>query len=186
AFDAAAPGFGMAWLGTFAYGFQIYFDFSGYSDMAVGLALLFGFVLPRNFDAPYRSASITEFWRRWHISLSTFLRDNLYIPLGGNRHGGLRTAFNLAAVMLLGGLWHGAAWNFVVWGGWHGVWLGIERGWRGRAPWWPRWARVARTFVLVHIGWVFFRADDLGRALDHLGAMAGLGAADGAAVAAAW
>ncbi len=175
AFDAADPGFWMSWLGTFAYGFQIYFDFSGYSDMAVGLALLFGFVLPRNFDAPYRSASITEFWRRWHISLSTFLRDNLYIPLGGNRFGSVRTAFNLAAVMLLGGLWHGAAWNFVVWGGWHGLWLGIERAGRDRPSRWPRWARVARTFVLVHIGWVFFRADDLGRALDHLAAMAGLG-----------
>lgn len=175
AFDAANPGLLMSWLGTIAYGFQIYFDFSGYSDMAVGLALVFGFTLPRNFDAPYRSASITEFWRRWHISLSTFLRDNLYLPLGGNRLGPRRTAINLAAVMLLGGLWHGAAWNFVVWGAWHGVWLGIERGWRERPALLPRPLRVARTFLLVSIGWVFFRAEDLGRAVDHLAALVGLG-----------
>lgn len=175
AFDSAAPGFLMSWLGTFAYGFQIYFDFSGYSDMAVGLALLFGFVLPRNFNAPYRATSITDFWRRWHISLSTFLRDNLYLPLGGNRLGSRRTAFNLAAVMVLGGLWHGAAWNFVVWGAWHGVWLGIERAWRGRPAVLPRPLQIARTFLLVSIGWVFFRADDLGRAVEHLAVMVGFG-----------
>ena len=105
-----------AWFGVFAYAFQIYFDFSGYSDMAVGLGRMFGFVIPKNFDSPYLADSITDFWRRWHICLSTWLRDYLYIPLGGNRKGPRRTYVNLAIVMLLGGLWHGATWNFVIWG----------------------------------------------------------------------
>ncbi len=118
-----------AWYGAVAYGFQIYFDFSGYSDMAIGLALLFGFALPKNFDSPYRSRSITEFWRRWHMSLSRWLRDYLYVPLGGNRRGAARTYVHLAVVMLLGGLWHGAAWNFVAWGAFHGALLATERAW---------------------------------------------------------
>ena len=116
-----------AWYGLVAYAFQIYFDFSAYSDMAIGLGLMLGFVFPKNFDSPYLSQSITEFWRRWHISLSTWLRDYLYIPLGGNRKGVWRTHFNLAVVMLLGGLWHGASWNFVIWGGIHGSMLVLER-----------------------------------------------------------
>ena len=116
-----------AWYGVTAYAFQIYFDFSGYSDMAIGLGLMLGFVFPRNFDSPYTSRSITEFWRRWHMSLSRWLRDYLYIPLGGNRKGNARTYVNLAVVMLLGGLWHGASWNFLIWGGYHGALLAGER-----------------------------------------------------------
>src|SRR3954469_23352041 len=126
-----------AWLSTLAYTLQIYFDFSGYSDMALGLALLFGIRLPVNFRSPYQAASIIEFWRRWHITLSRFLRDYLYIPLGGNRLGEIRRYQNLLVTMLLGGLWHGAAWNFVIWGGLHGVYLCINhlwRAWRGDAP----------------------------------------------------
>ena len=116
-----------AWYGVLAYAFQIYFDFSGYSDMAIGLGLMMGFVFAKNFDAPYTSQSITEFWRRWHISLSTCLRDYLYVPLGGNRKGRLRTYVNLMAVMLIGGLWHGTSWTFLVWGGIHGALLAFER-----------------------------------------------------------
>ncbi|HQO35823.1 MAG TPA: MBOAT family O-acyltransferase, partial [bacterium] len=116
-----------AWFGVIAYAFQIYFDFSGYSDMAIGLGRMFGFEFPRNFNAPYLADSITDFWRRWHISLSTFLRDYLYIPLGGNRVGPRRTYINLTLVMLLGGLWHGASWVFVIWGAYHGLFLAFER-----------------------------------------------------------
>lgn len=115
-FDAGSAGILESWYGLFAYAFQIYFDFSAYSDMAIGLGLMLGFVFAKNFDSPYCSRSITEFWRRWHISLSSWLRDYLYIPLGGNRRGPVRTYINLALVMLLGGLWHGASWNFVIWG----------------------------------------------------------------------
>ena len=121
-------------MGVIAYAFQIYFDFSGYSDMAIGLGRMFGFVIPENFRSPYLSESITDFWRRWHISLSTWLRDYLYMPLGGNRKGPRRTYVNLALVMLLGGLWHGANWTFLVWGAYHGSLLAFER-WMGkRAP----------------------------------------------------
>ena len=115
-----------AWVAAFAYSFQLYFDFSGYTDMAIGLARLFGIVLPINFYSPYKAVNIIEFWRRWHISLSRFLRDFIYIPLGGNRHGAARRYANLGAAMLLGGLWHGAAWTFVLWGGVHGLMLVIE------------------------------------------------------------
>ena len=132
-FDAGGRGALDAWYGVVAYAFQIYFDFSAYSDMAIGLGLMLGFVFPKNFDSPYRSQSITEFWRRWHISLSTWLRDYLYIPLGGNRKGPRRTYVNLFIVMLLGGLWHGAAWTFVIWGALHGVLLLAER-LRGARP----------------------------------------------------
>src|SRR5213076_1522312 len=121
-----------AWFGLFGYAFQIYFDFSGYSDMAVGLALMMGFVLIQNFDSPYQSDSITDFWRRWHISLSSWLRDYLYIPLGGNRLGARRTYLALMGTMLLGGLWHGANWTFVAWGGLHGLYLAVERWLRAR------------------------------------------------------
>ncbi len=159
-----------AWYGVTAYAFQIYFDFSAYSDMAIGLGLMLGFVFAKNFDSPYLSQSITEFWRRWHISLSTWLRDYLYVPLGGNRKGPRRTYINLLIVMLLGGLWHGAAWNFVVWGGLHGALLAFER-MRGKtAPF-----RVAGTFIIVLVTWVFFRAADLPAALRYLGHMAGIG-----------
>lgn len=177
-----------AWYGVTAYAFQIYFDFSGYSDMAIGLGLLLGFVFPKNFDSPYKSKSITEFWRRWHISLSSWLHDYLYVPLGGNRRSPARTYVNLALVMLLGGLWHGAAWNFVVWGGIHGAFLAAERV-RGKKSAYnrlPAPVRAALTFFIVLIAWVFFRADDLPRALTYLFNMFGLGnLQDGAGLAAA-
>ena len=179
AFDAGSLGALDAWYGVTAYAFQIYFDFSGYSDMAIGLGLMLGFVFPKNFDSPYISRSITEFWRRWHISLSTWLRDYLYVPLGGNRKGPRRTYVNLFIVMLLGGLWHGAAWNFIVWGGLHGGLLALERA-RGGRPLHaalPAPVQTAATFVLVLITWVFFRAPDLPSAVRYLGDMAGLGAA---------
>ena len=165
-----------AWTGVLAYAFQIYFDFSGYSDMAIGLAAMFGFEFPRNFALPYLSESITEFWRRWHISLSSWLRDYLYIPLGGNRLGEGRTYANLLLVMLLGGLWHGAQWTFIIWGALHGGLLALER-WRGKQPLYarlPRPARVTATFGLVLIAWVFFRAEGLDQAVSYLGAMFGL------------
>lgn len=130
-FGAADPLPIDAWVGVLAYAFQIYFDFCGYSDMAVGLGRMLGFEFLKNFDAPYRAESITDVWRRWHISLSSVLRDYLYYPLGGNRKGPTRTYVNLAVVMLLGGLWHGAKWNFIVWGAYHGLLLGYER-WRGK------------------------------------------------------
>ena len=176
AFDAASLGALDAWYGLVAYAFQIYYDFSAYSDMAIGLGLMLGFVFPKNFDSPYRSASITEFWRRWHISLSSWLRDYLYVPLGGSRRGPRRTYVNLLLVMLLGGLWHGAAWTFVIWGGLHGTLLALERA-RGKTALYdhlPRPVRVGATFMLVSIGWVFFRADDLGEALRYLETMLGL------------
>ncbi len=176
AFDAASRHPLEAWTGALAYAFQIYFDFSGYSDMAIGLGLMFGFVFPKNFDSPYRAESITDFWRRWHISLSTWLRDYLYLPLGGNRKGLRRTYINLAVVMLLGGLWHGAAWNFAVWGGLHGLWLALERrlGKRSAYAFLPRPARVALTFGGVLMTWVFFRASDLSAAVRFLADMLGL------------
>lgn len=180
AFDAGSLSALDAWYGLVAYAFQIYYDFSAYSDMAIGLGLMLGFVFPKNFDSPYQSASITEFWRRWHISLSSWLRDYLYVPLGGSRHGPRRTYVNLLLVMVLGGLWHGAAWTFVIWGGLHGTLLALERA-RGKTALYdrlPRPVRVGATFVLVSIGWVFFRADDLGEALRYLQTMLGLGAVE--------
>jgi len=175
-FDAGSRGVLDAWYGLCAYAFQIYFDFSAYSDMAIGLGLMLGFVFPKNFDSPYLSQSITEFWRRWHISLSTWLRDYLYVPLGGNRKGGWRTYFNLAVVMLLGGLWHGASWNFVIWGGIHGGMLVLERA-QGKNAFYrriPGPCRVAMTFFIVLMAWVFFRAPDLPAALGYLGSLLGL------------
>lgn len=167
---AAHPGIPAAWSGVFAFGMQIYFDFSGYTDMAIGMAKLFGFHFPANFRRPYLASSITDFWRRWHISLSTWLRDYLYIPLGGNRGGPWMTYRNLMLTMLLGGLWHGASWNFVIWGGYHGALLSVERLMRGdraaaedRSWWYP--AKALATFALVLIGWVFFRAKDLPESL---------------------
>jgi alginate O-acetyltransferase complex protein AlgI len=158
------PGMTPAWSAVIAFGLQIYFDFSGYTDMAIGMAKLLGFHFPVNFRRPYLASSITDFWHRWHISLSRWLRDYLYIPLGGNRHGRLQTYRNLMLTMLLGGLWHGASWNFVVWGGYHGALLSFERMFRGkRQDAASRWTmlyplQAVITFALVMIGWVFFRA----------------------------
>ena len=166
-----------AWYGAIAYAFQIYFDFSGYSDMAIGLGLMLGFVFAKNFDSPYRSKSITEFWRRWHLSLSTWLRDYLYIPLGGNRKGSVRTYINLALVMLLGGLWHGASWNFLIWGGIHGGYLAFERA-QGKESIYhklPALLQIVITFFIVLIAWVFFRADTLPDAAQYLKCMFGGG-----------
>jgi alginate O-acetyltransferase complex protein AlgI len=163
---AAYPGVLTAWSGVLAFAVQIYFDFSGYTDMAIGMALLMGFHFPVNFRRPYLAAGIADFWRRWHMSLSSWLRDYLYIALGGNREGRLRTYVNLMATMLLGGLWHGANWKFVVWGGYHGALLGAERAAGRRIP------RVI-TFVLVAIGWVFFRAASLRDSVTVIGRMFG-------------
>ena len=176
-FDAGSATTLDAWYGAIAYGFQIYFDFSAYSDMAIGLGLFFGFVFPKNFDSPYHSKSITEFWQRWHLSLSTWLRDYLYIPLGGNRCGVGRTYVNLAMVMLLGGLWHGAAWNFVLWGAIHGGMLAFERAQGKDSPYrtMPAAIRTLITFTIVTITWVFFRAVDISSAFAFIGNMFGAG-----------
>ena len=160
--QSAKPGLAEAWLGASAYTLQIYFDFAGYSTMAIGLAIIFGFSLPRNFRTPYASTSITEFWRRWHISLSTWLRDYLYVPLGGNRHGTFNTYRNLFLTMLLGGFWHGANWTFLIWGAWHGMWLAIERALGVKAaPTVFNPLKWAFTLLLVMLGWVIFRAENL-------------------------
>src|ERR1700722_3262561 len=170
-----------AWLATLAYTLQIYFDFSGYSDMAIGLALLFGIRLPVNFRSPYKATSIIDFWRRWHITLSRFLRDYLYIPLGGNRLGGRRRYLNLLVTMLLGGLWHGAGWNFLIWGGLHGLYLCINHLWQvwrgGQAasasgPF-AKCISWAITFVAVVLAWVFFRAKTLEGAWQMLSSLFG-------------
>jgi alginate O-acetyltransferase complex protein AlgI len=177
--DTAFAAGGLHWYdasyGIAAYAFQIYFDFSGYSDMASGLALMMGFVLIQNFDSPYRADSITDFWRRWHISLSTWLRDYLYIPLGGNRRGNVRTYINLMLVMLIGGLWHGASWNFVCWGAIHGGMLALERFQGKNSPYrrLPRPLRVSITFAIVCITWVFFRARTLPQALTYIACLFG-------------
>lgn len=183
-FDAAntaSPGFGDAWAAALTYTFQLYFDFSGYSDMAVGLSLLFGITIPINFNSPYKARNIIEFWRRWHISLSTFLRDYLYVPLGGNRHGSLRRYVNLMITMVLGGLWHGAAWTFVAWGALHGVYLLINHAWRSGVERFgaqhmfvPGGSLVAGglTFLAVVVAWVFFRAESFDSALRILSGMA--------------
>jgi D-alanyl-lipoteichoic acid acyltransferase DltB (MBOAT superfamily) len=167
-----------AWAGALAYTFQLYFDFSAYSDMAYGLSYMFGIILPINFNSPYQSRSIIEFWRRWHITLSTFLRDYLYIPLGGNRHGPARRYLNLFLTMLLGGLWHGANWTFVVWGALHGAYLIVNHALRAllgqRDNLALRLGGTVLTFLAVVVGWVFFRASSVTVALDVLGAMSGL------------
>lgn len=165
----------MAWVGVTAYAFQLYFDFSAYSDIAIGLAKTLGFHFVENFASPYKSESITDFWRRWHISLSTFLRDYLYIPLGGNRKGQFRTYVNLMITMLLGGLWHGAQWTFVVWGAIHGGMLAFER-MLGKDSFYakaPRPLKVAFTFLILLITWVFFRAENFEVATRYLGVMFG-------------
>src|SRR3954447_12239268 len=175
-----------AWLSTLAYSLQIYFDFSGYSDMAIGLAPMFGIRLAVNFRSPYKATSIIEFWRRWHITLSRFLRDYLYIPLGGNRLGEIRRYQNLLLTMLLGGLWHGAAWNFVIWGGLHGLYLCINHlwhRWRGGGATHSAATNVvswAVTFFAVVIAWVFFRAKTAAGAFQMLGSLFGLQAGSSA------
>ncbi len=186
----AAPAAGIeltfieAWAGALCYGLQLYFDFSGYSDMAIGLSRMFGVTLPLNFHSPYKAVNIIEFWRRWHMTLSRFLRDYLYFPLGGNRKGPARRHINLLLTMLLGGLWHGAGWTFVLWGALHGVFLVINHGWQalrralGQDPSLPlsRWAHagsVLLTFLAVTVAWVFFRADSAGSAIAILKSMAG-------------
>ena len=183
AFGPGAPTFDQAWIGVLAYTFQLYFDFSGYSDMAIGMSLMFGIFLPLNFNSPYKATSIIDFWRRWHMTLSQFLRDYLYIPLGGNRRGRILRYVNLMITMLLGGLWHGAAWTFVAWGALHGGYLCINHAWSHfapkvgfKAP--PRFARLADmtgmalTFLAVVIAWIFFRAPDMATALSVLSKMA--------------
>jgi alginate O-acetyltransferase complex protein AlgI len=163
---------GVAWLGIIAYTFQIYFDFSGYSDMAIGLAKIFGFDFPENFNYPYVAQSIKEFWRRWHISLSTWFRDFLYIPLGGSKGSKVKTMRNLLIVFFCTGFWHGASWNFVVWGMFHGSFLLIERAGFGKVllkMWKP--FRIMYAVFVVMIGWVFFRADTFGAAQDYLRSM---------------
>jgi alginate O-acetyltransferase complex protein AlgI len=185
----AHPPLFLAWSGALAYALQIYFDFSGYSDMAIGLGRIFGVRLPLNFHSPYKAENIVSFWRRWHMTLSRFLRDYLYVPLGGNRKGRFRRYGNLMITMLLGGLWHGAAWTFVIWGGLHGlylvvnhVWHGVRRrafGWDGRSSTIVgRWLGRGLTLLAVVVAWVFFRAKDLGAALSVLHGMAGLNGVD--------
>ena len=167
-----------AWLGCLAYTFQIYFDFSGYSDMAIGLGKIFGVTIIENFNYPYISQSIKEFWRRWHISLSTWFRDYVYIPLGGNKKGTLTTYRNLMVVFFLTGLWHGASWNFIVWGLYFGVFLLLERiGLERLLKKAPTVFRHFYALFVVMIGWVFFRADSLGAGLEYLKCM--FGAASG-------
>ncbi len=186
-----APGAGIqlsfleAWGGALCYTLQLYFDFSGYSDMAIGLSRLFGVALPLNFHSPYKSVNIIEFWRRWHITLSRFLKDYLYVPLGGNRKGSARRYVNLMVTMLLGGLWHGAGWTYVVWGGLHGIYLGLNHAWRNASKrWWPngvgtqsiatRVLSVLITFLVVVVAWVVFRADNLRTASTILEVMLGM------------
>jgi alginate O-acetyltransferase complex protein AlgI len=171
---APSVAFGDAWGATVAYALQLYFDFSGYTDMAVGLALMLNIVLPENFDSPYKAQSIIDFWRRWHMTLSNFLRDYLYIPLGGAQGRTLRRLFNLFLTMLLGGLWHGASWTFVLWGGLHGVYVATNYLWRRTGVRLPAAVAWALTFVAVMVGWVFFRAPSLQRAHVILQGMAGL------------
>jgi D-alanyl-lipoteichoic acid acyltransferase DltB (MBOAT superfamily) len=179
AFGPNAPSFDQAWIGALAYTFQLYFDFSGYSDMAIGISLMFGIFLPLNFNSPYKATSIIDFWRRWHMTLSQFLRDYLYISLGGNRRGRVLRYVNLMITMLLGGLWHGAAWTFVAWGALHGVYLCINHAWNNYgASVAPRFAPLANiaglilTFLAVVIAWVFFRADNIDSAYYVLSKMA--------------
>jgi len=168
-----------AWKGIVAYTLQLYFDFSGYSDMAIGLSRMFGVKLPLNFDSPYRAINIIDFWRRWHMTLSHFLRDYLYIPLGGNRKGPMLRYVNLMITMLLGGLWHGAGWTFLVWGGLHGLYLVANHAWhklwsRPIDRWWSRAIARSLTLLAVMVAWVFFRSESFGGAVHMLTAMTNL------------
>ncbi|MCG7493018.1 MBOAT family protein [Thalassobius sp. Cn5-15] len=174
-FALPAPSATEAWLAASAYAVQLFFDFAGYSAMAIGLGLMLGFRFMENFNSPYVSRSVTEFWRRWHISLSTWLRDYLYVPLGGNRAGSVRTYRNLLLTMVLGGLWHGANWTFILWGIWHGGLMAIERafGAKGRDTVWPRLIAWPLTLVFVLIGWVMFRAESIAQGFAIYGGMIG-------------
>ena len=170
-----SPTFVEAWLGVFSYTLQLYYDFAGYSTMAVGLGVMVGFVLPRNFRVPLTSKSITEFWRRWHMSLSAFLRDYLYIPLGGSRKGETRTYINLWIVFLLCGLWHGASWNFVLWGGYHGMFLALERAWLGRVlERLPGGVAQLYAMLVLMVGWCLFRTNSMPEALEMAQGLIGL------------
>ncbi|MDC7222246.1 MAG: membrane-bound O-acyltransferase family protein [Spirochaetales bacterium] len=175
-FREGTPSFTDAWFGVTAYAVQLYFDFAGYSQMAVGLGMMLGFFFRQNFNAPYKSLSITEFWRRWHISLSSWLRDYLYISLGGNRKGEGRTYFNLFIVMVLGGLWHGASWTFLLWGAWHGLWLMVERKWPALQGDRKKFSPLLwlRTMILVLVGWAFFKAESWSQMTSMIRGMAGL------------
>jgi len=171
--------FGDAWLGILCYTLQIYFDFSGYTDMALGMALMMNIRLPRNFDSPYRQRNLQEFWRHWHMTLTRFLREYVYIPLGGNRHGETWTACAVVITFLLGGLWHGANWTFVIWGLMNGLGLVLLRAWGAVGVRLPAFLSWAATFLFVNIAWVFFRAPDLATAGWYLGALRGSGGFEG-------
>ena len=172
AFNTSSPTSAMAWVGIICYALQIYFDFSGYSDMAIGMGKMFGFEFLENFDYPYISSTVQVFWRRWHISLSSWFKDYLYIPLGGNRKGALRTYINLLIVFTVTGLWHGASWSFVIWGLYHGIFLMVERGaWGKILKKLPKAVTWVYTMLVVLIGWVFFRAETLGKAFEYLKCM---------------
>ncbi|MUG85155.1 MBOAT family protein [Paenibacillus timonensis] len=164
-------GFVEAWITSLSYTFQLYFDFSGYSDMAIGIALLFNIKLPINFNSPYKALSIKDFWSRWHMTLSRFLKDYIYIPLGGNRKGTFRTYFNLVATFLIGGFWHGAGWTFIVWGLMHGIAQVIQRVWQKTGVVLPRWCAWLITFLFINFTWVFFRATSWDDALKVLRGM---------------
>lgn len=187
--QGTSPTWFEAWSAALHYTFQLYFDFSGYSDMAIGLALMFNLRFPLNFNSPYKAVNIIDFWRRWHITLSRFLRDYLYIPLGGNRHGKLRRYLNLMITMLLGGLWHGAGWTFIVWGGLHGIYLVMNHQWHSfrrslghdlrNSSWWGQWLGRMLTFIAVVVAWVVFRSENMDVALKMLASMAGFNGLSG-------
>lgn len=185
----ASAGAWQSLLAVYAFAFQIYFDFSGYTDIAVGMALLFGFKFPKNFDYPYMASSFQEFWRRWHMTLSRWLRDYLYISLGGNRNGLSRTMANLMTTMVLGGLWHGASWNFVIWGALHGAYLAIERMLLVRMAWWRStnvFAKLIRIFIVFHLvcfAWIFFRATEFSTSITIIKNIAGIFAERPSAIA---
>ncbi len=172
--NAESLNFTEAWVGALSYTLQLYFDFSGYSDMAIGLGLMFNIKLPINFDSPYKATSISDFWRRWHITLSNFLRDYLYIPLGGSRQGEFRRYLNLLITMLLGGLWHGAGWTYVIWGGLHGLFLSIHHAWRKLKMPLPKFLAWLITFLAVLLSWVLFRASRFSEAFDIIKTMLGM------------
>ncbi|GIP51458.1 MULTISPECIES: MBOAT family O-acyltransferase [Paenibacillus] len=178
-FDVSAHlGFVEAWTTSLAYTLQLYFDFSGYSDMAIGIALLFNIKLPINFNSPYKALSIQDFWRRWHMTLSRFLRDYIYIPLGGNRKGHFRTYFNLVATFVIGGIWHGAGWTFIIWGLMHGVAQVIQRLWKKTGIVLPNWVAWFITFMFINFSWVFFRAKTWDDAIKVFRGMFDIGSID--------
>lgn len=187
-FDGSqTPALVTSWLGVLAYTFQLYFDFSAYSDMALGLAKILGFDFPKNFDSPYKASDISAFWRRWHITLSSWLRDYLFITLGGSRGTLARTMRNLGITMFLGGLWHGAGWTFIVWGLYHGLLLMVHSVWKERSPWrLPHIPAVAVTFLAVVVGWVFFRAPTFQQASGILQGMAGFNGIDAFVHSSSW